>query len=164
MTNSTNTLEFKAYRDMDKKDGIDHIRIDKHAITLLGKQLIPSYTRTFYHPVYGSFASIQSAIEWYKLEKDDFDVRLMTGTKLDEYVKEQIESGKNTVKTTEVPDYVIKEFITYSLLSKPDLFSMAVENKLPYCCYHVGNDGYAKVNYIQYTRILGKVIGELRGK
>ena len=65
---------------------------------LLGKQLIPSYTRTFYHPVYGSFASIQSAIEWYKLEKDDFDVRLMTGVKLDEYVKEQIESGKNTVK------------------------------------------------------------------
>ena len=47
MTNATNTLEFKAYRDMDKKDGIDHIRIDKHAITLLGKQLIPSYTRTF---------------------------------------------------------------------------------------------------------------------
>ena len=33
MTNATNTLEFKAYRDMDKKDGIDHIRIDKHAIT-----------------------------------------------------------------------------------------------------------------------------------
>ena len=73
-----NVLEFKAYRDMDKMDGVDHIRIDRHGITPLGRQLTIGFTRAFYHPEYGSFGSIHAAIRWYKLKKKDDDIRIMS--------------------------------------------------------------------------------------
>lgn len=151
-------LDFKAYQNMDSNDGIDHIRIDRHAVTTLGKNLCVDYVRVFYHPEYGSFVSIQAAIEWLKLKHKDENVRSLSGLQLEEYIKKEISEGRNYYETKMIKDEDMASIIFYSLVSKPELLEMLDSNKLPFCYYFVVGDGYAKVQHIHYTNMLTRVV------
>lgn len=157
-SNEPHRLEFKAYRNMDKDDGINHIRIDKHAQTSLGKRLCTNHTRTFFHPDFGSFISIQSAIEWFRLKHKDDTIRELTGKQLTHYIENQLTEGKNEYETKNVGDDFMYSVIFYSLMSKPELLEELSKNKLPFCYYHMGEDGYSKVRNIHYTNCLTRII------
>ena len=150
-----------AYWGMSKDDGVNHIRVDRYGITNLGRSLTMEYTRVFFHPTYGSFASIRSAVEWYLLEKKDDMVRQLSGPALIKYVEKEIESGNNRHLSRYIDDSLMDSFISYSILSHPYLHEEISQNQLPFICYVIESNGYAKVRNIRYIESLNRVIPNL---
>lgn len=138
---------------LPENDGIDHVRLDRHSNSNLGRQLAIDNARTFYLPDLGSFTSVSSVIQYMKLETKDDKLRTLTGNPLFSYVKEEIEKGNNRYSNKQIPDREYKRVALYSVLSRPELLEMLVNSKLPFVSYYI-SDGKIKVKDIQYTRVL----------
>lgn len=138
---------------LPENDGIDHIRLDRHSNSNLGRQLAIDNARTFYLPDLGSFTSISSAIQYMKLEVKDDKLRTLTSNPLFSYVKEEISKGNNRYVNKQIPDREYKRITLYSLLSRPELLEMLINSKLPMVSYYI-SDGEIKVKDMQYTRVL----------
>lgn len=138
---------------LPENDGVDHIRLDRHSNSDLGRKLAIDNARTFYLPDLGSFTSISSAIQYMKLDVKDDKLRTLTSNPLFSYVKGEIEKGNNRYVNKQIPDREYKRIALYSLLSKPELLEMVIKSKLPFVSYYI-SDGEIKVKDIQYTRVL----------
>ena len=138
-------------------DSVDHIRIDGNAITNLGRQLSIDYPRPFFHPMYGSFISVSSAVAWYKLKNKDNVVRNLRGSELRVYLDKIFKEGKNEYEQRYIEDSVFESFLKYSIASKPSLMEMFSKNNLPYVAYYIDQGNHLKLRDKRMTIILNKV-------
>ena len=95
--------QFKAneyYNSPNKfgEEGVDHININMHSQTHLGKVLDPSYLKTFGYEFIGKFPSVLNL--WYWLRSEDLDdtIRRLTGSNLRTY-------GDGNGKPNYVPNF-----------------------------------------------------------
>lgn len=145
-----------AYEGIELDDGESHIRVDRYGVTPLGQRLAVDTPRTFYHPVFGEFLTIESAMAWYRLKKKDDKVRMLAGKKLGQYIDNLVSTGANVFdKTPEgLPNDVLAEFLKYSILSKPELVELFTANDLPFICYTMTTNGTANVKFRQVANVL----------
>ncbi|STZ76954.1 hypothetical protein [Bergeriella denitrificans] len=155
-------LIFKAYRYMNEDDSITHIRIDPHAVTNLGKQLTPRYSRVFFYPPENqSFISIDSARQYLLLRNKDNIVCRLTGAMLTEYIDKSINTGENEYARKYLTDEELVSLMFYSFTARPALLKWIVNNQLPYCTYRSYSNGDAYAYEIRMTNLMNTVIPKL---
>ena len=139
-------------------DGVDHTRIDKVANTLLGRNLTIESHRVFHHPQYGSFVSVYTAIQWYKLKEKNDKIREMNGNELRDYLSELAKGKEESIFNEKyVSDAIMETFLYYSILSSPPLLELFLKNDKPFVAYYIDEKGKFKMRDKQMTRVLNKL-------
>lgn len=100
-----------------KAEGIDHVNISVLSNNKLGRFLDPGYCINIDYPSIGKFRSILSLIYWLKSPDLDDKIRVLTGTKLNIYVREK------SLKNKRLPNYpAILAFATWlKIKQRPDI-------------------------------------------
>lgn len=75
-------------------EGEDHLNINIHAKTQLGKVLDPNYIKVINYPHIGKFSSVKSLWHWLHSDTREDKIRKLVGSGLTNYVKEQKLYGK----------------------------------------------------------------------
>lgn len=135
-------------------DGVDHIRIDPNAVTVLGRQLTIDYPRPFFHPRLGKFLSVASAMAYCKLKNPDDKVRMMKGLELRNYLKEEIDSGRNEYESLYLENELFNSILFYSISSKVGLLETFSENNLPFIAYYLTPDNEIRMRDKRMTHVL----------
>lgn len=114
------------------EDGVHHINLATYGRTELGRSLAERRELSLFHPIYGSFATLERFKTWLSLEGHSDWVRDMDTESYKEIINSPL-----AVQNENVPNYyaLLMSAVWYKIKNHPWLFEDVLLNELPYHCY-----------------------------
>lgn len=127
-------------------DGIDHIRIDNRAKTLLGRMMDSQYISPFLHPKLGPFNTTEGFWFYISMEKPDERLRQLNGHECRKLIRELRDKGQLTRCWVNHFDRHISYANWLKITSNAQLLRALQSSKLPFRMYYVlETEGTAKL-------------------
>jgi hypothetical protein len=116
------------------EDGVDHININGDSVTELGKFLSHNSPNSFFHSLFGSFATMESF--WFYIHSDERDdrLRVMSGRVLKKFSKNL------TIKKISNFRAIILDANWQRIQQYPPIITALKESTLPFDCYRYLDD------------------------
>lgn len=124
-------IMFQSLIDLNRNDGVKHIRIDNRGKTQLGRMLDSQYMSPFEIPGLGTFNSTEGLWYYISMKRPPEDFRVLRGNLCRKLIRELKDRNEHH-RVERRNFYEIIEYGTYAkIMQNEDLKQRFIENELP---------------------------------